>query len=91
WFWSDQHDVSLQIAGLPQFATQTVVRELGEDGLVEFGLDVDGRLVSASGVAAGNKIAREIRAAELMIGGRLRPEPAKLGDANVSLKSLLRR
>ncbi len=91
WFWSDQHGLSLQIAGLPQFAKATVQRVLGDGSLIEFGLAEDGRLVSASGVAEGNKIAKDIRASEMMIGGKMSPKPSDLADPNVSLKSLLRR
>ncbi len=90
WFWSEQHDMVLQIAGLAQLAEEKIVRKLGENSLIEFGLDQEGRLVAASGIAEGNKIAKEIRVAEMMIAKRLSPKPSDLEDCNVSLKSLLR-
>lgn len=90
WFWSDQHDLCLQIAGLPDEGVTTVVREDGEAGTtLRFHLDGDGRLVAASGVGPIGKIAREIRIGEMLIARRAHPDPAALASAGVKLKSLL--
>lgn len=88
WFWSDQYELTLQMAGLADEG-ETVVRRESPDALVLFHLKQDGRLVAASGIGVGNAVARDIRVAELLIGRRARPEPAALADAGVKLKGLL--
>ena len=63
WFWSDQYDLSLQVAGLAEGA-ETLVRREGRDGaFVLFHLAPDGRLLAASGIGPGNAVAKEIRLA----------------------------
>lgn len=89
WFWSDQYDLGLQVAGLPQPEHQSVVRVLGE-GELEFYLQ-DGRLVAAAGLGVGNSIAREIRLAEMLIAAKVSPDPAALADPTLNLKALLKR
>ena len=88
WFWSDQYDLTLQIAGLPDEGEVIVRRETG-DALLLFHLEADGRLVAASGIGPGNAVARDIRLAEMLIGKRAKPDPAALADAGVKLKGLL--
>jgi 3-phenylpropionate/trans-cinnamate dioxygenase ferredoxin reductase subunit len=89
WFWSDQYDLTLQIAGLPDEGTQTVRRDLSEDAFILFHLAGDGRLVAASGIARGNAVAKDIRLAEMLIAKGARPDPAALAQPDVKLKSLL--
>ena len=89
WFWSDQYEFTLQIAGLPADGTQPVVRQLNDGAFVEFQLDGDGRLVCASGIGRGNAIARDVRLAEMLIARRSRPDPARLADPATGLKSML--
>jgi len=90
WFWSDQYDLNLQIAGLPGDGVSTVKRQLAPDAFVIFHRDTAGRLVGASGVGRGNSIARDIKLAEMMIAKRLSPTPEALADPAIALKSLLR-
>ena len=87
WFWSDQHDHTLQIAGLPDEGDTTVTRDLGGTTL-HFHLKA-GRLVGASAFGPIAKVAREIRLAEMLIARRAEPSPAALADPSVKLKSLL--
>ena len=89
WFWSDQYELSLQIAGLSDEGKTIVRRELGEGAFILFHLADDGRLVAASGIGVGNAVAKDIRLAEMLIGRAARPEPAALARADVKLKSLL--
>jgi 3-phenylpropionate/trans-cinnamate dioxygenase ferredoxin reductase component len=89
WFWSDQHDLCLQIAGLVDEGCETVERDLGEGALLLFHLDPEGRLVAASAVGPLGKIAREIRLAEILIGKRARPDRRALASPDVKLKSLI--
>ncbi|WP_421592564.1 NAD(P)/FAD-dependent oxidoreductase [Shinella sp. M27] len=88
WFWSDQYDLGLQVAGLPQPGHQSILRSL-EQGELEFYLD-DGRLVAAAGLGAGNSLAKEIKLAEMLIAAGVSPDPAALADPGVNLKALLK-
>jgi 3-phenylpropionate/trans-cinnamate dioxygenase ferredoxin reductase subunit len=89
WFWSDQYDLTLQVAGLAEGAAEQVTRRIDDETFIEFHLAPDGRLQAASGISRGNAIARDIRLAEMLIAKRAKPDPAALADANVKLKSLL--
>ena len=90
WFWSDQHDLSLQIAGLQDEAEQSVRRDLGNGAFITFHLKNDGRLVAASGIGIGNAVAKDIRLSEMLIGKHAKPSMADLADPTVSLKALLK-
>ena len=89
WFWSDQYDLTLQIAGLAEGATQSVRRELGDGAFILFHLAPDGRLVAASGIGPGNAVAKDIRLAEMLIARRARPDAADLASPDFRLKKLL--
>jgi 3-phenylpropionate/trans-cinnamate dioxygenase ferredoxin reductase subunit len=56
---------------------------------VLFHLGPDGRLLAASGIGAGNAVAKDIRLAEMLIARRAHPDPAALADPVVNLKRLL--
>jgi 3-phenylpropionate/trans-cinnamate dioxygenase ferredoxin reductase component len=51
WFWSDQYDQTLQVAGLSDEGANMIEREL-EGAQLFFHLDANGRLVAASGIGA---------------------------------------
>ena len=87
-FWSDQYDLRLQIVGLHSFAVREVTRRRADGAELLFGLDSIGRVVSASGVAPGAAIARDMSAAGAIIAGRARMHPADLSDASIDLRSL---
>jgi 3-phenylpropionate/trans-cinnamate dioxygenase ferredoxin reductase component len=87
WFWSDQHGLTLQIAGLPDEGDTTVTRDLDGTALL-FYLKA-GRLVGASAFGPIARVAREIRLAEMLIQARAHPAAAALADPSVKLKSLL--
>ncbi len=89
WFWSDQYELGLQIAGLPDSATTEVVRLRDDGGLIHFGLDSSMALVAASGIAKGTDIARDIRLCQILISRRITLSPTELADPTVQLKSLL--
>jgi 3-phenylpropionate/trans-cinnamate dioxygenase ferredoxin reductase component len=88
WFWSDQYDLTLQVAGLPDEGVHAVRRDLSEDAFILFHLADDGRLVAASGIARGNTVAKDIRLAEMLIAKSARPDPTALAQPQVKLKSL---
>ncbi|SEJ46241.1 NAD(P)/FAD-dependent oxidoreductase [Paraburkholderia diazotrophica] len=89
WFWSNQYDMTIQIAGMPAFGVQTVVRETGATSRIFFALDRDGVLVGASGAGKLAEIARDVRVAQALIAQRARIEPAQLEDPAVKLKDLV--
>jgi 3-phenylpropionate/trans-cinnamate dioxygenase ferredoxin reductase subunit len=89
WFWTDQYDLTMQIAGLPDQAADTVRRDLGNGAFVLFHLAADGRLVAASGIGPGNAVARDIRLAEMLIAKGAYPNREDLASPGVKLKSLL--
>ncbi len=89
WFWSDQYDLTLQIAGLAEGTATTVRRELTDDAFILFHLDDTGRLLAASGIGPGNAVARDIRLAEMLIAARKRPDPQALIAPETKLKALL--
>ena len=89
WLWSDQYELSIQVAGLPTSAASHVTRPAEGGGLLVFQLADDGRLISASGIGSEGAIGRDIRVAQLMIERGLRPSAEALADATVRLKSLL--
>ncbi|MCX5512700.1 ferredoxin reductase [Kaistia algarum] len=88
WFWSDQYDLTLQIAGLPDEGSETIIRDLGDSSEIRFRLAPDGRLLAASAIGPNGKIAKDIRLAEMMIARRAKPDRGALGDPNVKLKTL---
>lgn len=89
WFYSDQYDLGLQVAGLAEGAATTVRRDLGNGAFILFYLAADGTLLAASGIGPGNAVARDIKLAEMLIARRAQPEPALLAQPEVRLKSLL--
>jgi len=89
WFWSDQYDMTIQIAGLPSLGSVTAVREMGANSRVFFALDGDGVLVGASGVGQIGDIAKDVRMSQELIAQRARVSPQMLADRKVKLRSLL--
>jgi 3-phenylpropionate/trans-cinnamate dioxygenase ferredoxin reductase subunit len=89
WFWSDQFDLTLYVAGLPNDECATVRRDLPDGSFLLFHLATDGRLVAASGLGKGYAVAREIRLAEMLIAKRAKPQPHQLAAVGVKLKTLL--
>jgi 3-phenylpropionate/trans-cinnamate dioxygenase ferredoxin reductase subunit len=89
WFWSDQYELTLQIAGLSDEAHASVRRDLAGNAFILFHLAEDGRLIAASGIGPDNAVARDIRLAEMLVAKGARPDPADLISPEVKLKKLL--
>lgn len=90
WFWSDQYDLNLQIAGIAELGPVTVSRAIAENTLVLFHLAEDGTLMGASGIGPGNSIARDVKLAEMMIAKSMKPAATALADPATQLKTLLK-
>jgi 3-phenylpropionate/trans-cinnamate dioxygenase ferredoxin reductase subunit len=90
WFWSDQYGHSLQVVGLPSLATRTIKRIRPDGVVVHFGLDDTGSLVSASAFGPGNAVAKDIKAAEVLMRDGIGPTPQQLSDPTLPLLRLRR-
>ncbi len=86
WFWSDQHGVNVQVAGLPERTAATVLRgEMDAPSFAAFHLDAESHLIAATGVNAP----REVRAAQSIIRARRPVDPAALADTKTPLQRLV--
>ena len=90
WFWSDQYELSLQIAGVPGNGVEMVRRQLADQAFIILHRDAVGRLVGASGIGPGNSIARDTKLAEMLIAKSASPAAEALADATIGLKALLK-
>jgi 3-phenylpropionate/trans-cinnamate dioxygenase ferredoxin reductase subunit len=89
WFWSDQYDLGLQVAGWPDLARPMLRRVVADDAELLFQCDDEGRLRCASALGPGTTLARDMRLAERLIRSGARPGAAALQDPAVSLKGWL--
>lgn len=87
WFWTDQHGVNIQITGLVDEATRTIVRTDEPTRFVAVHLDDGDRVVAVT--AAGSP--RDIRPGTALIRSRRPVDPLLLADPNVTLADLARR
>jgi 3-phenylpropionate/trans-cinnamate dioxygenase ferredoxin reductase subunit len=90
WFWSDQYDETLQMAGLADEGPHLITRDAGDGATLYFHLADNGRLMAASGIGANARIAKDIRLAEMLSAARAGPGPAALASSEFKLKTLLR-
>jgi 3-phenylpropionate/trans-cinnamate dioxygenase ferredoxin reductase subunit len=85
WFWSDQYEVRLQIAGLPFDVAETVVRgDPGSASLSIFHLADDGTVQSVEAVNAP----AEFMAGRMMIARRKQMVASRLADVSCSIREL---
>lgn len=89
WFWSDQYDHQLQVAGEPALGHQRVARMLPGDAHIHFALDAVGRLVGASGFGPVSAFAKEMRVARMLVERGATVTPDQLSSAEIKLKGLL--
>jgi 3-phenylpropionate/trans-cinnamate dioxygenase ferredoxin reductase subunit len=84
WFWSDQYDVKLQIAGLATGYDQTVLR--GDPSSGSFGLFylLKGEMLAVD--AINNP--RDFMTGKKWIAERKHPDPARLADTTIDLKTV---
>ncbi len=90
WFWSDQYDLGLQIAGMADLGPNTVMRKSGDTTIVLFHLAEDGTLMGASGIGPGTSIGRDIKMSEMMMAKNMKPSAQVLADPAQPLKALLK-
>lgn len=85
WFWSDQYELKLQIAGLIEGADKMVRRGDPEEGKFALFHLKDGALVAVEAVNSGP----EYMAGQRMIANGARPDPAALRDTSVAMRAFL--
>lgn len=86
WIWSDQHELNLQVAGVPDKVTDTVVR--GDTAKGEFALfQYDGEKL-VGGITVN--LAREMPIIRRMLASDKAFPKAQVADANVKLRDLLK-
>ena len=85
WFWSDQYELKLQIAGLIEGADQIVRRGDPEEGKFALFHLAHGRLIACEAV----NCAPEYMAAQRMIAAGAAPDPARLRDQSVAMRDFL--
>lgn len=84
WFWSDQYDLKLQIAGLSQGYDQTVLRGDPETGSFALYYFARGELLAVDAVNSP----RDFMTGKRWIGERRHPDATRLADPTVDLKTL---
>ncbi len=89
WFWSDQYDRQLQVAGLPFLGETVVERSLGADTSLYFYLSGDGTLVGAAAFGRMRLLAKDMLISQRLIAGAIRPDVALLAAPDRRLKTLL--
>ncbi|MAP49607.1 MAG: pyridine nucleotide-disulfide oxidoreductase [Oceanicaulis sp.] len=85
WFWSDQYDMKLQIAGLIEGADQMIRRGDPEEGKFALFHLMGGRLIACEAVNSGP----EYMAAQRMIASNAEPDPDRLRDPGVAMRDFL--
>jgi len=84
WFWSDQFDLNLQIAGISQAGDEVVQRGILGHGPVVFFHLRDGKLAAAIGINS----ARDVRFGKEIIAMGGAPSTGELADASISLAGI---
>jgi 3-phenylpropionate/trans-cinnamate dioxygenase ferredoxin reductase subunit len=85
WFWSDQYEVRLQIAGLPFDVAETVIRgDPGSGSFAIFHLAADGAVQAVEAVNAP----AEFMAGRMMIVRRRQVVASRLADVSCSIREL---
>jgi 3-phenylpropionate/trans-cinnamate dioxygenase ferredoxin reductase subunit len=86
WFWSDQYDANIQMSGFALSWDEIVIRGSREARSFSAFYLKDGVLLSAFSINRP----RDVRRAMRLIRARVRPDPAKLRDQDLDLRTLLR-
>ncbi len=90
WFWSDQYDLTLQVAGLFDPLRAIHSRPAGVDGRIVFQIDDQGQLAATAGAGPRQDIAKDMKILEKLIEKGAAFEPALISDPSTHLKSLLK-
>ncbi len=89
WFWSDQYDHQLQIAGDPSLGTVVATRDLDSGAQIHFHLGAAGRIVGVAGFGPTQALAKEFKLARMLFEHGVHSDAATLADPATKLKALL--
>lgn len=85
WFWSDQYDVKLQIAGLSNGAAQHVVRgNMQENKFAVFHLDAENRILAIDAINSPG----EFLVGKKLVAASSKIAPQIISDMGISIKDL---
>jgi 3-phenylpropionate/trans-cinnamate dioxygenase ferredoxin reductase subunit len=84
WFWSDQYDLKLQIAGVSQGYDEAIVRGDPKSRSFSAAYLRDGRIIALDAVSNPRDF---LQAKKLIVEGA-RPDRGRLADAGLELKAL---
>jgi 3-phenylpropionate/trans-cinnamate dioxygenase ferredoxin reductase subunit len=84
WFWSDQYDVKLQIAGLSEGYDRTVLRGDPANGSFALYYFAGDELLAVDAINS----MRDFMTGKKWLAERKRPDPSLLSDTTVDLKTL---
>lgn len=84
WFWSDQYDLKLQIAGISQGYDSTVLRGSPADRAFSCLYLKDGQLIAIDSINSP----RDFMQSKPLIGNRAVISPEKLSDTDIPLKDM---
>lgn len=82
WFWSDQFDLKLKIAGIVRPGPQITLRGVPESGRFALYHHVDGVITAVE----SSNAPQEFMAGRKWVGHRTRIDPARLADQSVALR-----
>ena len=85
WFWSDQYDLKLQIAGLADGYDDVVIRGNPDDRAFSCVYLKGGRVIACDAINA----ARDFMQSKALIADGVKPDRDRLADAGVFLKDLV--
>lgn len=90
WFWSDQFDMTLHVAGIFDLTREIHLRERTNNKCIVFQFDQAGRLSAAAGVGRNNASAKDIRIFEKLIEREAVFDIDALSDVLINLKRMLK-
>lgn len=90
WFWSDQYDLTLQVAGIFDPGLAISQRPTADGQCIVFQCNSAGHLIAAAGIGPGNSIAKDIRIFEKLIERDAPLDAGLLADPSQNIKRLLR-
>lgn len=87
WFWSNQYNLALQVAGLPALGAATIERWSGS-AYFFFSLDAGGHLVGVSGFGPMRDVAPFMRTAKTLVARRVVLDAGTLSDERIPIEQL---
>lgn len=90
WFWSDQYNLTLQVAGIFDQTRPVQTRAIGDETGIVFQCDDMGLLTAVAGIGPDNAVSKDLRILEKLIERHAVVDPHMLADPSQNLKRLLK-